>query len=234
MKELPKLVGDLRRAAPHLPISAAIPPLSSSSLEKLKEAGVERVAISLDAATPKLFQAVKGKEVGGPFSWEGHLHALEEAIAVFGPRHTTTHLIIGLGETEKEAVMRIQWLADRGITVGLFAFTPLPGTQLADRPPPPIDSYRRLQLAHHLITRQLTRADRMTFNPRTHRIVGFGLSKDQLEDIVMDGRAFQTTGCPWCNRPFYNEKPSGPLYNYPAPLTSKEIREVVRQLGGIT
>ena len=233
MRDLLRLVKGLRGAVPHLPISAAIPPLPASSLEELKEAGVERVAVSLDTATPQLFQAIKGAGVGSPFSWEGHLHALEAAVRVFGSRHTTTHLILGLGETEKEAAMLIQRLADKGLTVGLFAFTPLPGTRLAGRPQPPIDGYRRLQLAHYLITHRMTRVERMTFDPGTHRITGFGLSGTQLRKVVTDGQAFRTTGCPGCNRPFYNEKPSGPIYNYPAPPTSKELRDVIRQLGGV-
>lgn len=33
--------------------------------------------------------------------------------------------------------------------------------------------------------------------------------------------AFLTSGCPGCNRPFYNERPGGPIYNYP----SKEMLE---------
>ncbi|MGC8933076.1 MAG: radical SAM protein [Candidatus Methanodesulfokora sp.] len=28
--------------------------------------------------------------------------------------------------------------------------------------------------------------------------------------------AFLTSGCPGCNRPFYNERPGGPIYNYPS------------------
>ena len=28
--------------------------------------------------------------------------------------------------------------------------------------------------------------------------------------------AVLTSGCPGCNRPFYNERPRGPIYNYPS------------------
>jgi biotin synthase-related radical SAM superfamily protein len=39
----------------------------------------------------------------------------------------------------------------------------------------------------------------------------------------VDGEAFCTAGCPGCNRPFYNERPGGPMYNYPRPLTPAEV-----------
>jgi biotin synthase-related radical SAM superfamily protein len=41
---------------------------------------------------------------------------------------------------------------------------------------------------------------------------------------------FQTSGCPDCNRPFYNEKPSGPFYNYPRKLEIKEIEKISKEL----
>jgi len=36
------------------------------------------------------------------------------------------------------------------------------------------------------------------------------------------GEAFQTSGCPGCNRPYYNERPGGFIYNYPRPLSAAE------------
>jgi biotin synthase len=53
-------------------------------------------------------------------------------------------------------------------------------------------------------------------------LTGYGVD---LEPVLGDGVAFMTTGCPGCNRPFYNERPSGPFYNYPRPLTEEEIRK---------
>ncbi|MEM4243701.1 MAG: radical SAM protein, partial [Candidatus Bathyarchaeia archaeon] len=41
---------------------------------------------------------------------------------------------------------------------------------------------------------------------------------------------FLTSGCPACNRPFYNEKPSGPIYNYPRAVRSEEIKMIKREL----
>jgi biotin synthase len=47
-----------------------------------------------------------------------------------------------LGETERELIERMQWAHDLGVTIGLFAFTPVAGAAWAERQPPPLDSYR--------------------------------------------------------------------------------------------
>jgi biotin synthase len=44
------------------------------------------------------------------------------------------------------------------------------------------------------------------------------------------GEAFRTSGCPDCNRPFYNEQPGGPLYNYPRPLAAGEALRAIQEM----
>jgi biotin synthase-related radical SAM superfamily protein len=46
----------------------------------------------------------------------------------------------------------------------------------------------------------------------------------------VDGEAFCTAGCPGCNRPFYNERPAGPMYNYPRPLTPAEVEAACSEM----
>lgn len=62
----------------------------------------------------------------------------------------------------------------------------------------------------------------MHFNAKG-QITDFGVTKTLLKSAVESGTPFLTSGCPNCNRPFYNEKPSGPIYNYPRSLTSEEV-----------
>jgi biotin synthase len=231
MDDLLAVVEALRRMVPSLPVSVALPPLSRPELVRIQSAGVERVAISLDAVTPALFSALKGSGVSSTFRWKTHVRALRDAVAVFGAAKTTTHLVLGLGETEKEAVSCIQWLTDLGITVGLFPFIPIPGTHLADHPPPRLEQYRRLQLAHYLIAHQQARVNQMNFHPVDQAIAGFGLSEDLLASIIAKGSAFQTAGCQGCNRPFFTERPSGPLYNFPTIPSAGDLRQINKQLG---
>jgi biotin synthase len=63
------------------------------------------------------------------------------------------------------------------------------------------------------------------------RIVDYGVPQSFLDEALELGTAFQTSGCPGCNRPYYNEKPSGPIYNYPRPLSPDEKIEIEKQLG---
>lgn len=214
------------REARELPISVSCQPLTKSDVERLADAGVERVSVALDAATPQIFEQVKGYDA--VYSWDGHLRALREARSVFGTR-VTTHLIVGLGETEQEMIETIQFCHDQGITVALFAFTPIPGTPLEKRPRPDLTSYRKVQLARYLIVNDMSRVGKMSF--KSGCLVDFGVSRDLLLEAIESGEPFLTSGCPGCNRPFYNESPRGPIYNYPRKLTPREKEEIKKQLG---
>ena len=61
-------------------------------------------------------------------------------------------------------------------------------------------------------------------------ITSFGLLTKPLEKIIETGNPFRTSGCPDCNRPYYNEKPSGPIYNYPYNITKEGIEKIKKQL----
>jgi len=61
-------------------------------------------------------------------------------------------------------------------------------------------------------------------------ITSFGVSEKTLTEIIRTGEPFFTSGCPNCNRPFYNEKPSGPIYNFPRELTPEELSTAKKQL----
>jgi biotin synthase-related radical SAM superfamily protein len=211
-----------------LPISVDTCPVGAAGLRRLKDAGVGRVSIPLDGATPEVFDRIKGSGVGGPYRWETHMKALREAVQIFGAGNVGSNLIVGLGETEKEASQLVQALKEMGVITVLFAFTPLEGTKLSEVPQPPLDAYRRIQAARHLIDRGLITVNDMSFD-EAGRITGYG-SVD-LTQALRDGAAFMTTGCPGCNRPFYNERPSGPYYNYPRPLTSEEKEKEMKNMG---
>jgi biotin synthase len=151
------------------------------------------------------------------------------AVGIFGEGNVSTHLIVGLGETEKEAAIAVQECVDLGVLPALFAFTPVRGTALACNPQPVLDVYRRVQVARHLIVNALARVEDMRFNSEG-RIADFGVSKTVLLSVVESGRPFLTSGCPDCNRPFYNEKPGGPLYNFPLAVRPVELKAIKRDL----
>ncbi|MBS7647894.1 MAG: radical SAM protein [Candidatus Bathyarchaeia archaeon] len=215
-----------------VPISISCQPLDLENIKHLAEAGAERIGIPLDAATEEIFDKVKGVSAGGPYKMGRQLALLAEAVKVFGEGKVSTHLIVGLGETEKEMVYMIQKCVNMSVLPALFAFTPVAGTALENMKQPSIGQYRRIQLARYLIVHGMARADNMKFDMDGH-IVDYGVDKQALKQIVETGRPFQTSGCPNCNRPYYNEKPSGPIYNYPRPLSVEEIKRVITELAVI-
>ncbi|MEM0058165.1 MAG: radical SAM protein [Candidatus Bathyarchaeia archaeon] len=213
----------------NVPVSVSCQPLNPENIRRLAKAGAERIGIPIDAATEEIFNKVKGSLAGGPYEMRRQLALLEEAVKVFGMGRVSTHLIVGLGETEKEMACMIQKCVDMGVLPALFAFTPVAGTALEDLKQPSIQQYRRIQLARHLIVHGITRFESMKFD-EAGRITSFGVDMQTLERIVDSGVPFQTSGCPNCNRPYYNEKPSGPIYNYPRPLSIEEIKRAVEEL----
>ncbi len=212
-------------------ISVSCQPLNPEKMKRLADAGVNRISIALDAATKKIFDKIKGRNICGPYRWERQCKALKEAVKVFGEGSVSTHLIVGLGETEKEICKAIQWCVNSEIYPALFAFTPIPGTNLEKNFQPSLSSYRRVQVAHYLLTHRETYFKSMKFDEES-QLTNFGISKERLIKVIETGEAFQTSGCPGCNRPYYNERPSGPLYNYPRQLRPEEIEEAKKSLRG--
>lgn len=203
-----------------VPVDAAILPRGMAQVEELLAAGVDHIGFGLDVACERVFQRVKGG------SWARSLSLIEEAARRY-PGHVAVHLIVGLGETEREMAEMIQRMHDLGLIVGLFAFTPVRGTHMEDVSPPPIATYRRMQVARYLIANDLARVGNFTFSI-AGQLLSFNFPR--LYEILTDGVAFQTSGCPDCNRPFYNERPGGPMYNYPKPLTSEQIETAIEEL----
>jgi len=217
------------RARAKVPVSVSCQPLNIVQMRTLAEAGVDRVSIALDAATPELFEKVKGALSQSPYAWEKQRKTLEEAVQVFGKGSVSTHLIVGLGENEQQIIETIQWCVDSGVCPSLFAFTPIAGTRLEGLPQPSITSYRRVQLARYFIVHEKTCIENIKFDDEG-RIVDFGVPRQLLQETVESGNPFQTAGCPSCNRPYYNERPCGPIYNYPRPLMPNELIEVEKQI----
>ncbi len=205
-----------------LPISALVSPTilhdPRTMLSETKAAGADIAGIAIDAATPVLFDRHRRCGVGGPHRWEHFWRCLEAAVEVFGRHKASVHLVVGLGETEQEMVEAVQEAQDMGAQTHLFSFFPEGGTSLNDWPQPSYGQYRRVQLARHIISEGYGRGEEMSFN-EAGQVVDFGL--EHLEEIVDQGVAFMTSGCPGedgtlaCNRPFGNERPSRPIRNYP-------------------
>lgn len=214
-----RMVSELRSCG--LPLSVCCQPLSPEEMERFRELGVERVCVPLDGASPEIFDKVKGERAGGPYRWEEHWNSLRKAARIFRGR-VTTHLLVGLGETEEEIFNCLLCLRELGVEVALFAFTPIRGTALEHLSPPSLKTYRRVQMARYLLSR-----GEGGVGLRNGRLVFQG---ERAWRAVESGEPFLTSGCPGCNRPFFNESPRGPIYNFPRMPTREELREIRSQL----
>lgn len=198
----------------------------------VRRAGADRIAVAIDAATPELFEEHRGRASGSPHDWDHSWRVVEWCVESFGRGRAGVHLIVGLGETEEEMIGTIQRAHDTGAETHLFSFYPEGGSRLQELDPPPLGQYRRVQLARHIINGGFGRMEAMRFNSRG-QVVDFGLD---IAPFLRDGRAFMTSGCPdeagevACNRPFGNERPGGPLRNYPFPLSEADLADVGSEL----
>ena len=204
----------------HLPLSVSVRPKSLKEVRLLFKTGVDELGLALDVVEKNDYQKIRKG------NYRNFLKFLMEASRQF-PGKIATHLIIGFSETEKQTVKLIKKLHQNKITVALFAFTPISGTALASQKQPTLSKYRRIQLAHFLITRN--RSYRFCFS-KHGKLKSVGWTKMDLLDKLKHSCLFQTTGCFSCNRPFYNEKPAGILYNYPHKLSANEFRQAINNL----
>jgi len=214
---LEERVARLRRVT-KVPLSVAANCLREKEMDTLFLRGADVLGISLDCATGPLYRRVKEGR------WNSALERLLRA-ALVHPGRVRTHLIAGLGETEEEMVRMLEYLYEHCIPVGLFAFTPVRGTAMADHGCPEMASYRRIQYAHHLIKNGHT--GKYAFKKGK---LFFCENMEELKRLSGYGEAFQTSGCPGCNRPYYNERPGRPFYNYPRPLLENEFEEALSML----
>jgi radical SAM protein (TIGR04043 family) len=126
------------KEASGLPIQVQFePPDELAVLDEVQRAGVDAVGIHVETFDPDVLRAVAaGKAQCGI---EGYFRCWERAVEIFGPGHVTTYVILGMGERPEliEAGCR------RAIAMGVYPFVvplrPVPGTGLADAPPPDPD-----------------------------------------------------------------------------------------------
>jgi biotin synthase len=217
--DLMELLNDIKKHS-QLPISVCVNPLGTQTLQMLRMSGVDRIGIGLDCASERIFNLIKPG-----FSWKEYTYFIENVVDVFGK--ATAHLIVGLGETDEEMAAQFQRLLDMNCSIGLFAYTPVRGNQM-DIDSPIIGRYRAFQLIRYLFVNKL--ADFRDVVIKNNRLEAINISSTILRDALWNGEAYQTSGCPGCNRPMYNERPGKTTYNYAEMISREQLHGAVEQL----
>jgi len=213
-----------------LPISILISPtiLDKDDLIAMKDSGADKIGVAIDLATKELFDKYRGRGVSGPHKWDKYWEILKASLEIFGQPNVGAHLMVGMGEIEKQMISLMDKLWRMGVMNHLFSFFAEENSKLSSIPQPPWPTYLRVQLARYLIEEGFSRYENMGFNDEGH-IVDFGLDYEQLERIIGSGIPFMTAGCTGpdgevaCNRPFGNCLPDVKQWNYPYIPNEEEL-----------
>lgn len=212
--EAAELLERLRRVDPDTPASVTTTPVETWVLREWRRLGVDTLGVGLDAASPRVF-----RDAGKPYTWGAYIDFIRRAVGVYGRGRVYAHLVAGLGETPREMLEAMKTLYDMGARVALFNYTRLPGSPRAF---PGVDTatYRVYQVARLLLEHGLDPLDYIDPGPPP---------RFTRKPPVDPRRGLLTSGCPGCNRPFYNEPPRGPIYNYPSMELLRRDREPVKR-----
>lgn len=223
-----------RRSA--VPISALVSAslLDESRLLAIREAGADIVGVGLDAASERVFDRTRGRGVRGPHSWTQHWEIIRLARKHFGPMRVNCHVVVGLGETDRELIELFYQVRAEQIAAYLFAFNPEPGTGMATVPRAPISRLRRVQLTKYLIEEHALPRAAIEFDD-TGAIARIRAPRALVEACLDDGAAFMTNGCPdgtgqvACTRPFGSYRPGEEFRDYPFAPTAEDVRAIRSQ-----
>ncbi|KJS66200.1 MAG: hypothetical protein JL50_12875 [Peptococcaceae bacterium BICA1-7] len=227
--DLVNLVEELKKAT-DLPISANCTPMSRESISKLNDIGLDRIIINYELVTPELFDRIRGRERNSPYSWEQTTRALDYAMEIFGYPRVLSHLIIGIGETDLDALKLIENLHRKKIIPSLFAFRPLKGTDLENYSRVSHERFHCIQMAAFLIKNDLTDLKNMKFD-QAGNLIDPGVEEEIIRNAIYGGKCFMTSGCPWCNRPNYTVDPGERHYTYPRVPSPDELSDIKREIG---
>lgn len=233
------VVTELKEVIPRISVLITPTIVNKEWLIRVKEAGADKVGIAVDAATEDIFNKLRGKEVLGPHKWTKYWKTVEESVEVFGPENVGIHLIIGIGETEREMIETIQKAQDMGARTHLFSFFPEEGSVMEHHPQPPLGAYRRVQLARYIINYGIGTYQKMKFN-ELGQLTDFGLITEEYERVLKIKEAFMTSGCKGdtidnaCNRPMGNCTPFqasiGHWRNFPVVPEEDDMKNIREQL----
>ncbi|MBI2554321.1 MAG: radical SAM protein [Candidatus Rokubacteria bacterium] len=222
-----------------VPISALVTAtlLDEEKLLRIRDAGADIVGIGLDAASEEVFFRTRGRGARGPHSWSQHWEIARAARRIFGPMKVNCHVMVGLGETDRDLVDLFYRLKSEQIAAYLFSFNPEPGTAMADVPRAPITRWRRVQLTKYLIEQRDLPREAVEFD-EAGMLKHVRAPRALIDACLEEGVAFMTNGCPdrngkmACNRPFGSYRPGEEFRDYPF-VPTEEDQPIIRQQLGV-
>jgi len=206
-KELDKLLMFLKDK--NVLISVSLRPKNEEEVQNLfNDYNINNLGISIDVPEKNLFEEIRGTK------YNKYKEILINSSKKFLHK-ITTHVIVGLGETDLDIVKFILEMKKNNIKVSLFAFTPIEGTKFSKKEQPSLERYRKIQYTKEMIDNNEIKIEEFNFD-----------TKGNLLDLpsyhVEEEEAIKTSGCTWCTRPYYNDKPNKTFYNIPKVRKTEE------------
>lgn len=205
-----------------VPISALVSAttLNEERLVHIREAGADIIGVGLDGASEDVFYHTRGKGAKGPHDWDYHWHIVRAARQLFGPLKVNCHIIVGLGETDRDLINLFYQLQSEQIAGYLFSFNPEPGTAMQAAPRAPIQRLRRIQFTKYLIENHALPGEAIQFDS-AGALTRIDAPDLMVEIAINTGLPFMTNGCPdkngvmACNRPYGSYRPGEEFRDYP-------------------
>lgn len=227
----------VHQAAPEVPISALVSAttLTEERLYCIKEAGADIIGVGLDAASEAVFYHARGRGTGGPHDWNYHWQIIRAARCIYGPLKVNCHIIVGLGETDRDLVNLFYQLKSEQIAGYLFSFNPEPGTVMQAVARAPIHRWRRIQLVKYLLETCDLAREAIEFDTED-TIVRVSAPQDMIRTAIQSGLPFMTNGCPdraeqmACNRPYGSYRPGEAYRDYPFQPEASDLIVINHQL----
>jgi biotin synthase len=218
------------RSMSDIPITACCIPVSVSSMKALKEAGLDMIFLNYETATPDLFNEIRGKKRKSPYRWSKITESIDHALEVFGNSKVGSHLQIGFGESQRDALALIQKMMDKDALVSLIAFRPLAGTAMENNKRSSYPNFHLIQLGSYLIQNKMRRVEDFTFD-EAGAIQHFGIHGEKLLEIIRSGAPFKNRGgCPGCNRIYYETQPGERFYSFPREVNPEELDRIEKEI----
>jgi len=226
------------REAADVPLSVLITPglFSTGELRTLKTLGVDYLGVGLDAASERVFELTRGSRVRGPLSWEDYINTLQSGVEVFGHKRVSCHIMVGIGETDKELAECFSHVHAMGTLIHLFSFYPEPHSGMSRRKRPTLKRFRRAQLLAYLVEQNLVRPHELQFDSRGKLVRIKDYLREIISEVVESGRPFVTGGCSGkdgdigCNRPFGSYRPGESFRDFPFQPEPGDITRIKREL----
>lgn len=224
-----------RQVRTPLSLLVAPPTLNEERLRSLKAAGADMIGVGLDAVTEQLFRSRRTEVPQGGLRWEEYWRIVDAAREIYGPWKVNCHTLVGLGETDQDLMQTFGRLLDREIFSYLFCFNPEPDSRMATHPKSSIRRWRRVQLAKFLLEECGLDPNAFGYDDQGS-LCSIHAPEDLVSQVVRDGYAFLTNGCPGvggepgCTRPMGSWRPTEEPRDYPWQPTEDDRTAIEAEL----